>query len=261
MNHHTEDSKQSVVALRTLERGLDVLDCFCHGTTNLSLTEISSRIGLNPSTTSRILSTLEMRNYITRNSETRKYQLGSQVLSLSVPSVESSDLRSIAAPHMQTLYNLCNESVSLYVVLDGWRVVLDRIETTHPLRRVINIGDRLSLSKGAGGKVLLAWMTAAEKVQHGFDSLELAEELERCRSQGFSVSLGEREVGVGAIAAPIFAANGQVIAALGLSGPTVRFTYDFISKMIPHVKVTAELISTDLGYRAEAVQASASSQE
>jgi DNA-binding IclR family transcriptional regulator len=259
MNHNPEDGKQGAVSLRTLERGLDVLDCFCHGKTNLSLTEISSRIGLNPSTTSRILSTLEMRNYIARNPETKRYQLGSQVWSLSVPSLESSDLRSLAAPHMLALYNMCNESVSLYVALDGRRVVLDRIETTHPLRRVINIGDRLSLSKGAGGKMLLAWMPEIERSQHGFEIPELTEELEKCKRQGFAVSAGERELGVGAIAAPIFSASGQVVAALGLSGPTVRFTNDFIHKMIPHIMRTAELISSDLGYRNEGTQGTVSS--
>ena len=247
--NNTEDNKQNAVSLRTLERGLDVLDCFCQGTTKLSLTEISVRIGLNPSTTSRILSTLEMRNYISRSPETKRYQLGSQVFSLLVPSIEAQDLRSIAAPHMLTLYNLCNESVSLYVVLDGCRVCLDRIETTHSLRRVINVGDRLSLSKGAGGKILLAWMSAAEKQQQGIDVAPLTEELEKCKRAGYAVSIGEREEGVAAIAAPIFSANGEVIAAIGLSGPTIRFTVDFIQKIVPHVVTAAKGISANLGYK------------
>lgn len=249
MNHQSEDGKHGAVSLRTLERGLDVLDCFCHGTTNLSLTEIAARIGLNPSTTSRVLSTLEKRSYITRHPETRKYQLGSQILSLLVPPSESTDLRTIAAPHMVSLYKLCNESISLYVIREGQRVCLDRIETTHPLRRVIHIGDRLSLLKGAGGKVLLAWMSELEKKQYGIDDSHLADELEKCRRTGYSVSTGEREEGVGAIAAPIFSANGQIVAALGLSGPTVRLTPAFIDEISPYIVKTAKDISNDLGFR------------
>ena len=64
--------------LRTLERGLDVLDLFCHGATRLSLTEIAAKINLTPSTTSRILYTLQIRGYLSRDEETKKFVIGSR---------------------------------------------------------------------------------------------------------------------------------------------------------------------------------------
>ena len=250
MKEDTIDDKQTTTSLRTLERGLDVLDCFCQGVTRLSLTEIAAKTGLNPSTAFRILATLENRNYISRSAETKKYHLGSQILRLFPPSLESFDLRSIAAPYLQQLNNQSTESVSLYVVLDSHRVCLDRIETSHPLRRVIHIGDRLPLTRGAAGKVLLAWLPADEKAAFlTKDPSVSIEELETIKRQNVSVSIGEREAGVAAIATPIFDANGQVVAALSMSGPTVRFTPEFVDSMIPLTIETGKQISQALGYQ------------
>jgi DNA-binding IclR family transcriptional regulator len=241
------DAKQNSVSLRTLERGLDVLDCFEQTSAKLSLTEISARIGLNPSTTSRILSTLEMRNYIVRNVETKKYQLGSRIFSLLSTSFDNFDLRAVAAPHLLDLYTMCNETVSLYIVLNDSRVCIERIETTHSLRRVMNIGESLPLAKGAAGRILLAWMPEAElKRLRVYSRLE---ELKKYKEDGFAVSIGEREEGVAGIAAPIMDANGEVHACITLSGPTVRFSDAFITKMIPEIVKTAEDISLDIGYR------------
>lgn len=250
MKETATDDKQSTPSLRTLERGLDVLDCFCQGVTRLSLTEIAAKTGLNPSTAFRILATLENRSYISRNAETKKYQLGSQVLRLLSPSMESFDLRSVAAPYLRQLYDQSNESVSLYVVLDGHRVCLDRIETTHPLRRVIHIGDRLPLTRGAAGKVLLAWMPDVKKEASKIPRSSISSaELEKIKQQHFSVSIGEREEGVVAIATPVFDANGEVVAALSMSGPTVRFTSEFIDAMIPLIIKAGEQFSLALGYQ------------
>jgi DNA-binding IclR family transcriptional regulator len=157
------------------------------------------------------------------------------------------DLRAVAAPHLLNLYSLCNETVSLYVILNDSRVCIDRIETTHSLRRVMNVGESLPLEKGAAGKVLLAGMNDADlkrlRVYSRWD------ELKKCKKDGFAVSVGEREEGVAGIAAPIMDANGDVHACITLSGPTVRFSEAFIVKMIPEVVKTADNISLDIGYR------------
>lgn len=244
------DAKNDSPSVRALERGLDVLDCFCQGETKLSLTEIAARINLNPSTATRILATLEKRNYLTRNSETKKYQLGSQILCLITPSTQSFDLSSVAAPYMRELFEAYNESVTLYVVNDNYRVCVARIETTHALRRVVNIGDRLPLTRGASGKVLLAWLPEdRRKAIWSADPVILCEELDKIRYQGYSISVSEREEGVAAVSAPIFDASNQVVAALAIAGPTARLTYDKLESMVPSVVQKAQDISRALGYK------------
>ena len=240
----------NTTSLRTLERGLDVLDCFGHSETKLSLTEIATRINLTPSTVTRILATLEKRNYLVRDSETKKYQLSGRFGSLAASSGQSFDIRIIAAPYLRRLYDLYNESVSLYVLLDGQRVCIDRIETTHGLRRVINIGDRLSLTRGASGKVLLAWLPEEQrKVIWLTDPAVPFKEFDQIRMQGFATSISERDEGVAAVSAPIFDSQEQMVAAVAIAIPTVRLTKETIPQMIPSVMEAAKEISKALGYK------------
>ncbi len=250
MNDIDPDEKQTPVSLRTLERGLDVLDCFCQGSSKLSLTEVTTLTGLNPSTAHRIFATLEKRNYLKRDPETKKYQLGPQLFRLFLPSLEASDLRSIAKPHMQQLFDSSNESVSLYVALGEYRLCMERIETTHALRRVINVGERLPINKGAGGKALLAWMPEKQLKLLLANNIAIPlDELAAIRHRGYAISIGEREQGVAAIAAPIFDASGQIIASLAIAAPEIRFTADVIKNTVPLVVRTAEQISSALGYK------------
>ena len=122
----TDDAAENAPGLRTLERGLDVLDLFCQGATRLSLTEIAGKIDLTPSTTSRLLRTLQNRGYLSRDEETKKFVIGPQALRLTTSSFRTFDLRRIAAPILQKLHEQYNESLSLYDVLDGNRFCFDR---------------------------------------------------------------------------------------------------------------------------------------
>jgi len=65
--------------VRSIERALDILDCFKPGRLELSLTDLAKQINLAMSTTSRIVATLEMRSFLTRNTETQRYSLGSRL--------------------------------------------------------------------------------------------------------------------------------------------------------------------------------------
>jgi len=244
-----DDAAQTAPGLRTLERGLDVLDLFCHGANRLSLTEIAAKINLTPSTTSRILHTLQIRGYLSRDEETKKFVIGSQALRLTTSSFRTFDLRKIAAPVLHRLHEQYNESLSLYIVLDGHRVCIDRLETTHALRHVVNIGDRLPLTRGASGKVLLAWLPEGERKAIIPREGPISDaELETIRKQGFAISMGERDQGVGAIAAPVFDAAGRLQCALALAGPFARLSRNDFEKMAPDIVSAANQISAALGH-------------
>jgi DNA-binding IclR family transcriptional regulator len=244
----TEEKGQVVAGLRTLERGLDILDLYGQEALKLSLSEIAEKINLTPSTTSRLLHTLNLRGYVSRDEETKKFSIGPQALRFSVSSLRTFDLRKIAAPFLQSLHQKYNESVSLYILLDGHRVCIDRLETTHALRHVVNVGDRLPLPRGAGGKVLLAWLAEEERKKIPAADAVPASELEKIRKQGYSISLGERDQGVSAIAAPIFDVSGRILCALAVAGPIVRLSPEVLAAMAPNVVDTARKVSAALGH-------------
>lgn len=235
-------------SVRSVQRALDILDSFEPGHFELTLTEISHRIGLPMSTTSRLVATLEKRGYLARSSLTQRYSLGPKIAQLGALDLANLDLRKVALPFMQDLNQIYDEGVSLYVPQGDERVCVERIESRQALRRVINIGDRHPLTRGAAGRILLASLPREKREELlARDPFTTEEALDELKHAGYAVSLGEREEGVSSIAAPVLDARGKVIAALAMSGPSVRFEGPGFSDKVAKVKRHAESISAALG--------------
>jgi Transcriptional regulator len=240
-----QDTESSV---RSVLRALDILDAFARGQPEMNLTEIARAIGLSMSTTSRLVATLEKRGYLARSAETQRYALGPKIAQLGVLDRSNLDLRKIALPFMQALNQVYDEGVSLYLLQGDERVCIERIESHQALRRVINIGDRHPLTRGAAGRVLLAFLPKEKQAELlARDPFTTEDALGELRHAGYAVSLGEREEGVSSIAAPILDARGSVIAALAMSGPSVRFEGPGFSDRVAKVKKHAESISAAMG--------------
>ncbi|SCZ78663.1 IclR family transcriptional regulator [Acidaminobacter hydrogenoformans] len=235
--------------VKSIERALMILDCFTKQRPSLSLVEISKLIDMYPSTASRIISTLESMGYLKRNEKSLEYSLGYKLANLGSICLSGEDLRTIARPFLINLRNRYNESVGLYVVNKNQRVCIDCVPSTQPLHRVIDIGTRMSMTRGASGKLLLAYMP--DSIIQTFlledPSLSL-KQLEEIRQLGYSVSINEQEQNLTSIAAPIFNAEHEVISALFISGPSFRLSIEKIEEIAMKMKETAREISIMLGY-------------
>ena len=235
--------------VKVIERALKMLDCFSAEKSSLSLTDIAREINLPPSTTSRIATTLENFGYLYRDEDNQRYYLGPSIARLGSLCYSHVDFRRLAIPYMVQLRERFNESVGLYVATGEYRICIERVESTHPLKRIFNIGDRLPLTRGASGRLLLAHQS-----QPLIDELLARdpytdnESLNRIRMLGYSTGRNEREEGVVSVAAPIFDSQGRVIAALNISGPTPRIDENKINEMVVKVKESAMAISRELGY-------------
>jgi DNA-binding IclR family transcriptional regulator len=235
-------------SVRALERGLDVLDCFRRAGPALPLTAVAEAVGLSPSTASRILSTLEKRNYVVREKDTKFYSLGASALSLGgLNSTEK--LAMLSMRFLQELNERFGESACVYVPAVDRRVCIQRVESSHPLRPVVNIGDTLPLNLGAAGKLLSAWLTLSPRYDVSRQAPALSPALlAKIREQGYAVSFNERIEGVYAVAAPVFDAAGVILAALSLSGPTARFEADKLPEIVAAVREHARRISELMGW-------------
>jgi DNA-binding IclR family transcriptional regulator len=236
---------------RSIERAFDILECFLLEKQELTLMEITALTNLSVSTTHRLIATLEKRNYLVRNKENKKYHLGS-ILTKFVNMISGKmglDFKMIARKQMIELHHMYNESMSLYVIDGEKRLCIDRLESTHELRRVIDIGSTFPLGLGAAGRVLIAYLD-----QDSVDDLYLnadtnSLEYQTIRKLGYMISEGEREVGISAVATPIFNFTGKIIAALSISGPSVRLDYEKLTKIAEDLKEYSFKISKELGYQ------------
>jgi len=142
------------------------------------------------------------------------------------------------------------ETVNLYMRRDVHRVCVAQQESPRALRHVVHVGDELPLWAGAASKVLLreAPGTLLRRVAAGSPYGE--GHVERLRAwaaeaadRGWAASHGEREEGLSAVAVPVTGRSGAVVAALSLSGPTVRFPGDVVTQYAADLREVARQMS------------------
>ncbi|KIL35596.1 IclR family transcriptional regulator [Cohnella kolymensis] len=241
-------------SLRTVQRAIDILNCFTFDQSELSLTEIANKIDLAKSTTTRLLATLEHNGFVLKNPNSFKYKLGHRLYYLGSISGRSIKVREVAKPIMDDLRDFTKETVNLHILEQNYRVCIEQSEGVMSIRHLVRIGESLPLSAGAGGKAILAYQNEAfqesifQTIQSSTKWNKLISELNTIRSEHFTSSMDEREVGLAAIASPIFDVNGEVKASLSVSGPSVRFSEERIALLKEHVIESAKKISTMMGH-------------
>lgn len=244
------DKEKEKGTVRAVERALDILLCFSGTETELGLSDIAKKVDLHKSTVHRLLASLENKGFIRRHPHTEKYRLGWSVLELVSNVYQSDDLSTIVLPEMTRLRDVLGETISLYIRAGNERIRIQAVESTQPVRRVANIGQRFPLYVGASGKILLAWCERNSVLQlftdpswpQDLDQNEFLAALDKVRENGFAVSIEERESGAAAVAVPIFSRDGSVIAALSVSGPVGRFTEEAMARFSLAAKQSADII-------------------
>lgn len=251
VTHSIADRESS--SMRSLERALHLLAVIEDGGNQLGLTDLSRTSELSKATVIRILAVLEKYGFVDKRNG--RYRLGPAVLSLANAYVLGNELTKVAFSVLQELAHASEETASLFVRLGFKRVLVQRVEGAHPLRFVLPIGERLPLHVGAG-KVLAAAMSG-EEINQMLDELgeirlangqpvsreAMLAELARVREQGFAVSLGERMLGLVAVAAPVIDADGVTIASVSLAAAKERMTPEKIDRFSILVRDAARAIS------------------
>ena len=249
-------------AIETLARGLSVLSLFSRDSSELSLTEISRSADLNMTTSLRIASTLEAAGYLRRDPETKRYRPSVKVLQLGFSALRSMDIRQAARPHLERLSRETGETVS-HAVLDGFEIVyVDRIRNRQIVGVVLGIGSRLPAHCTSMGKAILAYLPDGQlHAQLNGANLEactthtivdqesLETELAKVRKQGYAINDQELALGLRAVAAPIRGEQGNVVAAINISGSSETISRSRMrQEFVPLLVETASEISQALGH-------------
>jgi PcaR/PcaU/PobR family beta-ketoadipate pathway transcriptional regulator len=253
--------------IESLARGLSVLSAFSEEQPALSLTDISQRLQLNKTTTFRLLCTLESLGYLERDPQTKLYRPALEVLRLGFVVLNSLEVRQVAAPYLRQLVEEIQETVNL-AVLDNHEVVcIDRVGSKHLVNVYRPVGSRLPAYCTSMGKALLAFLPPEQLeevladttwVRHNETTIVtpevLKENLALVRQRGFADSDGELIPELRDVSAPIHQYDGQVVAALNISTPAHRVSYEkLISELGPKVVEVGQKISEALGYHVKRV--------
>lgn len=248
--------------VKSVSRALHIIDIVSSQKDGLGVTEIAKQMDINKSSVYRILSTLVQYGYVEQYKETERYKLGYKFLEISSKLLESIDLRKEAKPYLQQLEKETNEVIHLVVYDQGEVIYIEKLEGTETLRMHSKVGKRAPMHCTAVGKAILAHLpvnVALEIIERKglpkhtdftiTDRDVFLKELEKVKQKGYALDLEENEYGIRCIAVPIFDYTGSVVAAVSISGPTIRMTDERIEKLQERIRYIGRQISKRLGYR------------
>lgn len=248
--------------VQSLARALQLVDLLAAENRAMSLTEISKAIGWPKSTVHGLLTTLRDFHYIDQSPTTGHYRLGVRLFELGNVVARGWDIRTMALPAMQRLNNQLGEMVQLATEDKGEVLYLEKLDSTHMMRIVSEIGSRLPMYCSGLGKMLLAYKTPAEVKwilgKHGMRAMTsrtitskeaLEKELAKIRRQGYAIDDREIMDSLRCVAVPIRDRDGMVRYAISVSGIADRLQGAYFDKVLLALQATARDISFAMGYR------------
>ena len=195
----------------------------------LSFADLQEECGLAKSTTSRMLSALERTGLLERN-DTGSYVAGRLFWLYAARHDPWEELVRLARPALDRIGEATHETVHLSVARGHQVVQVAQVDSRYLLGSRDWTEVDVPVHCSALGKVFLAFggvplpegpleSPTAATLSHPDD---LRRDADRTRRRGWAVTADELEVGLTGVAVPVHGHHGELVAALGISGPTPR---------------------------------------
>jgi IclR family transcriptional regulator, acetate operon repressor len=241
---------------QSIERGAQLLVHVVEEDEAPTVGELARLTGLPKSTTSRLVGALERHGLVQRDPEGGAIRPGPVLLRFAHRETSALDLVELAGGALERLARESGETANLGVATPSAAEMLDQRDSRHILGSTNWVGQRVPHHGSVIGKVFLAG--GAVPLPAGplerlaprtiTDPAELRRELERVRARGYATAVDELEPGLWSVAAPVRDAGGTVVAALSISGPTVRLHDGLLDELGALVRDEASTLSTRIGY-------------
>ncbi|MEO5633656.1 IclR family transcriptional regulator [Gaiella sp.] len=241
---------------QSMERGAQLLVHVVEQDAAPTIGELAQLAGLPKSTTSRLVGALERQGLVQRDPDRGAIEPGPVLLRYARKETSGIDLVEIAGGALERLARASGETANLGVATSTAVEMLDQRDSRHILGSTNWVGQRVPHHGSVIGKVFLAFGALPvpdvplEALAPGTitDPDDLRHDLERTRVRGYATAVDELEPGLWAVAAPVHDAGGTVVAALSVSGPTVRLHAGLLDELGRLVRDEASAVSIRIGY-------------
>ncbi|MCV0397186.1 MAG: IclR family transcriptional regulator [Rhizobiaceae bacterium] len=217
-------TEAGVRPLTTALKTMAVLDALAKSPRGMRLPEIARAMDLSRATAYQRLLTLVEAGWVEQDEQSR-YRLSMHVCRLAAAALEQADLGARVTPILEALVHEVKETASLAALDRGLPCIVSRVDSDSVLRAEQKIGTTMSLEGSASGRILTAFADEAtlRRLRDSGEPFASEEILATARRDGYALSSGYTQVGVRAIAAPVFDVHGKCTATVSLVMPEMRF--------------------------------------
>lgn len=259
-----DDDKGEIV--QSVDRAMAILDALGEDEDGYRLSDLAIRTGLSPSTTHRLLTTLERRRFVEFDQTDGAWHVGRQIFSIGSAFVRRRNFVAPALPFLRRLRDLTHETANLGVADDGEVVVLTQVESREIMRAITKVGGRAPMVTSGLGKAILSTYSdedvAAIIRRYGMKRLtpqsltragDLREALQQTRRDGYALDDEEYLVGLRCVAAVVYNDQAEALAAISVSGLANRVPSERLPQLGTLVRDTARELTLALGGRMPAL--------
>lgn len=255
-----EDKQRGGV--QSLARAFGIMEEVARSREGISLAELSKRVGLHNSTTFHLVKTLVSLGYVRQIKDGKRYRIGRPLFALAASALDEIEMVSLATPVLEDLSRETGESGHFAVRMGDSVVVVARTAAPGAFQLTERVGVVRPAHCTALGKVILAALRA-DQLDRFFARTELTavtpksitepdilkKDIEEVRRSGIAFDDGEFNPEVRCVGVPVKDFTGQVIGAIGISGPIWRLSIQSLQGRAAIVQAAARRLSAEFGHR------------
>jgi IclR family transcriptional regulator, KDG regulon repressor len=255
------DDRQRV-GVQSLGRAFAILEEVARHREGIGLADLSKRVGLHNSTTFHLVKTLVSLGYVRQEKESKRYRVGRPLFALAASSLDEIEMVNLATPILEDLARETGESSHFAVRMGDAVVVIARTSGPGAFQLTDRVGVVRPANCTALGKIILASLRH-EQLERFLERVALVpsteksiteasallREIEDVRRSGIAFDDGEFNIEVRCVAVPVKDFTGQIIGALGISGPIWRLSIQALQSRAKIVQTAADRLSAEFGHK------------
>jgi DNA-binding IclR family transcriptional regulator len=255
------DDKQRV-GVQSLGRAFSILEEVARHREGIGLADLSKLVGLHNSTTFHLAKTMVSLGYIRQEKDSKRYRVGRPLFALAASALDEIEMVNVATPVLEDLSRETGESGHFAVRMGDAVVVIARTSGPGAFQLTDRVGVVRPAHCTALGKIILASLRP-DQLKRFLERVEmkpstnksitdvpaLMREIAEIKHSGIAFDDGEFNPEVRCIAVPVMDFTGQIVGALGISGPIWRLSNQVLQGHARTVRAAANRLSAEFGAR------------
>jgi DNA-binding IclR family transcriptional regulator len=257
-----DDEERARGGVQSLGRAFSILEEVARHREGIGLADLSKLVGLHNSTTFHLAKTLVSLGYLRQERDSKRYRVGRPLFALAASALDEIEMVNLATPILEDLSRETGESGHFAVRMGDAVVVIARTSGAGAFQLTDRVGVVRPAHCTALGKIILASLRPdqlkrfLERIELKpstkksiTEPAELLREIAEIRRDAIAFDDGEFNAEVRCVAVPVYHFTGEVIGALGISGPIWRMTDQVIQSRAKLVRSAASRLSSEFGAR------------